>query len=55
LGSGTIHCSSRQVQQLFGMPKEKRQFEMEITNGQIQSFTSISNNKKIQATCTVEN
>jgi urea transporter/murein DD-endopeptidase MepM/ murein hydrolase activator NlpD len=55
LGSGTIHCSSKQVQQLFGWPTNKQQFEMEITNGQIQSFTSISNNKKIQATCTVEN
>jgi murein DD-endopeptidase MepM/ murein hydrolase activator NlpD len=55
LGSGTIHCNSKQVQQLFGWPTNKQQFEMEITNGQIQSFTSISNNKKIQATCTVEN
>ncbi len=55
LGSGSIHCSSKQVQQLFGWPKEKRNFEMEISNGQLQSFSSTSNNKKLQVTCVAEN
>lgn len=55
LGSGTIHCSSKQVKQLFGWPKNIQQFEMEINNGQIKSFTSITNNIKLLITCTVEN
>jgi hypothetical protein len=55
LGSGSIHYSSKQVQQLFGWPKEKRNFEMEINNGQLQSFTSTFKSKKILVTCVSEN
>jgi len=55
LSSGNVRCNSKQVQQLLGWPQEKFRFEMEISNGQLQSFTSTSGNKKLQVTCVAEN
>ena len=55
LSSGKIKCNSKQTQQLFWCMKEKRNFEMEVSNGHLQSFTSTKNNIKLQVTCVAEN
>lgn len=55
LGSGKIYCRSKQTQQLFWHKKEKRNFDIEISNGQLQSFTVNSDNKKLTITCVAEN
>jgi urea transporter len=55
LNSSNVSYSARQIQQLFAWKTVKRNFEIEIANGQVQSFTSTCGNKKIQVTCVAEN
>ena len=55
LGGGSIQCTSKLIQQLFGWPTQKKTFEIEISNGQIQSFTSNSKNQKLTVQCVAEN
>lgn len=55
LNSGTVTCRGKQTQQLFWWTKEKAQFEITVNKGQVQSFTTISGNKKLQVTCVAEN
>jgi urea transporter len=55
LGGGSIQYTSKQIQQLFGWPTQKKTFAIEINNGQIQSFTSNSKNQKLTVQCVAEN
>ena len=55
LSSGTVRYSSKQTQQLFWSIKEKGNFNFEVNNGQIQSFSSTTNNQKLLIKCVVEN
>lgn len=55
LGGGKFIYRSKQTQQIFWQEKEKGNFEIEIANGQVQSFTTIRGNKKLEVTCVAEN
>ncbi|MBL0356749.1 MAG: urea transporter [Chitinophagaceae bacterium] len=55
LNSSTITYVAKQTQQLFWWRKEKRNFEIEVSNGQLRSFCSTANNKKLTVTCIAEN
>jgi hypothetical protein len=53
--SSSIQYSSKQTQKLFWWIKEKRRFNLEINNGQIQTFSSTTNNLKLLIKCVAEN
>ena len=55
LSSGMVRYNSKQTQQLFWWIKEKRNFTLEVNNGQIQSFSSTTNNLKLLIKCVAEN
>ena len=55
LGGGSIQCTSKQIQQLFGWTTLKKTSTIAVNNGQIQSFTTNSSKQKLTVQCVAEN